>query len=97
MSIKALRKVLKDKRRDEFPVTTVIRWVASDRWNYAAIKTDHLGGSVKRGSLEAHEREIFLLGVGVGAATPPDKVREDTALDVLATWKNMKLPKEGDQ
>jgi len=38
MSMKALQKALKGKNVDKFEVGTVIRWVASDKYNYAAIK-----------------------------------------------------------
>lgn len=39
MSMKALRDALASAKRDDFEVGTVIRWVAADRYNYAAIKT----------------------------------------------------------
>lgn len=38
-AIKTLRKELGKARRDEFPDGTVIRWVASDRYVYVALKT----------------------------------------------------------
>ena len=38
MSLKALEKALKGKKVDKFDTGTVIRWVASGRYNYAAIK-----------------------------------------------------------
>jgi len=38
MSMKALRKALKDKNVDKFETGTVIRWVRSGKYNYAAIK-----------------------------------------------------------
>lgn len=39
MSLKALKKALKNKNRDDFPLGAVIRWVASGRYTYAAIKS----------------------------------------------------------
>lgn len=38
MSMKALRKALKDKKVDKFDVGTVIRWKSAGVYNYAAIK-----------------------------------------------------------
>lgn len=39
MGLKALRKALKNKVVDEFETGTVIRWLASDRYTYVAVKT----------------------------------------------------------
>jgi hypothetical protein len=39
MSYKALEKVVKKAKRDSFVEGTVVRWTASGRYNYAAIKT----------------------------------------------------------
>lgn len=41
MSMKALRKALKSKIVDEFESGTVIRWTASQRYTYAALKVDN--------------------------------------------------------
>jgi hypothetical protein len=38
MSLKELKKAVK-KSKDDFATGTVVRWVASDRYTYAAIKT----------------------------------------------------------
>jgi hypothetical protein len=38
MSMKALRDAVKKANRDTFDVGTVIRWKASDRYDYAALK-----------------------------------------------------------
>lgn len=38
MSMKALRDAVKKASRDTFDVGTVIRWKASDRYDYAALK-----------------------------------------------------------
>lgn len=38
MSMKALRKALKDKKVDKFDVGTVIRWKSAGVYNYAAVK-----------------------------------------------------------
>jgi hypothetical protein len=39
MSIEKLREAIEEKVTDTFEVGTVIRWTASDRYTYAAIKT----------------------------------------------------------
>ena len=39
MSLNALRESLAGVQRDEFPEGTVIRWTASGRYTYAAVKT----------------------------------------------------------
>lgn len=40
MSVKAIKKARENKDRDQFAVGTVIRWLASGRYQYAALKTD---------------------------------------------------------
>lgn len=39
MSMKTLKKALSNAKRDTFDDGTVIRWTASGRYTYAAIKT----------------------------------------------------------
>lgn len=39
MSMKTLKEALSDVKRDEFEDGTVIRWVASGRYTYGALKT----------------------------------------------------------
>lgn len=39
MSMKTLKEALAEVKRDNFPEGTVIRWVASGRYTYAALKT----------------------------------------------------------
>jgi len=41
MSMKALAKAIKGKNVDKFETGTVVRWVASEQYNYAAIKADN--------------------------------------------------------
>lgn len=39
MSLKALRKAVKGSNRDKFDDGTVVKWTASGRYAYAALKT----------------------------------------------------------
>jgi hypothetical protein len=41
MSMKALRKAIKGKNVDKFETGTVVRWLASGTYNYAAIKASN--------------------------------------------------------
>ncbi len=40
MSVKALKDAVKKSAKDKFEVGTVVRWVSSGKYNYAALKTD---------------------------------------------------------
>ena len=56
MSIKVLKEALAEVKRDTFPEGTVIRWLASQRFTYAALKTPAGWFTTARAMPESNQR-----------------------------------------
>lgn len=82
MSMKALQKAIKGKNVDKFETGTVVRWLASGTYNYAAIKAGNGQWYTTAASFNTYVSQILDFD-GLCEVLARSEV---TDIEVSATW-----------